>query len=51
MYQAKENGRHSYQFFKAAMNVRAVQRQSVEESLRRALERRNSRFIISRLLI
>jgi diguanylate cyclase (GGDEF)-like protein/PAS domain S-box-containing protein len=40
MYQAKENGRHSYQFFKAAMNVRAVKRQSIEESLRRALERR-----------
>jgi EAL domain-containing protein (putative c-di-GMP-specific phosphodiesterase class I) len=40
MYQAKENGRQSYQFFKAAMNVRAVERQSIEESLRSALERR-----------
>jgi len=40
MYQAKENGRQSYQFFKPAMNVRAVERQSIEESLRRALERR-----------
>src|SRR5260370_6987075 len=39
MYQAKENGRHSYQFFTPAMNVRAVERQSVEEGLRRALER------------
>jgi diguanylate cyclase (GGDEF)-like protein/PAS domain S-box-containing protein len=39
MYQAKENGCHSYQFFKPAMNVRAVERQSVEEGLRRALER------------
>jgi diguanylate cyclase (GGDEF)-like protein/PAS domain S-box-containing protein len=39
MYQAKENGRQSYQFFKPAMNVRAVARQSIEESLRRALER------------
>jgi diguanylate cyclase (GGDEF)-like protein/PAS domain S-box-containing protein len=39
MYQAKENGRQSYQFFKPAMNVRAVERQSTEESLRRALER------------
>jgi diguanylate cyclase (GGDEF)-like protein/PAS domain S-box-containing protein len=39
MYQAKENGRHSYQFFKPAMNARAVERQSIEESLRRALER------------
>jgi len=39
MYQAKENGRQSYQFFKPAMNVRAVERQSIEESLRRAVER------------
>jgi diguanylate cyclase (GGDEF)-like protein/PAS domain S-box-containing protein len=39
MYQAKENGRRRYQFFTAAMNVRAVKRQSIEEGLRRALER------------
>jgi diguanylate cyclase (GGDEF)-like protein len=39
MYQAKEKGRQSYQFFKPAMNVRAVERQSIEEGLRRALER------------
>jgi diguanylate cyclase (GGDEF)-like protein len=39
MYQAKENGRQSYQFFEPAMNVRAVERQSIEGSLRRALER------------
>jgi diguanylate cyclase (GGDEF)-like protein/PAS domain S-box-containing protein len=39
MYQAKEHGRQSYQFFKPAMNVRAVERQSIEENLRRALER------------
>jgi diguanylate cyclase (GGDEF)-like protein len=39
MYQAKENGRQSYQFFKPPMSVRAVERQSIEESLRRALER------------
>jgi diguanylate cyclase (GGDEF)-like protein/PAS domain S-box-containing protein len=39
MYQAKENGRQSYKFFKPAMSVRAVERQSIEESLRRALER------------
>jgi len=39
MYQAKENGRQSYQFFKSVMNVRAVERQSIEGSLRRALER------------
>jgi diguanylate cyclase (GGDEF)-like protein/PAS domain S-box-containing protein len=40
VHQAKENGRRGYQFFKPAMNVRAVERQSIEESLRHALERR-----------
>jgi diguanylate cyclase (GGDEF)-like protein/PAS domain S-box-containing protein len=39
MYQAKENGRQGYQFFEPAMNVRAVERQFIEEALRRALER------------
>jgi diguanylate cyclase (GGDEF)-like protein len=39
MYQAKENGRQNFRFFKPSMNVRAVERQSIEESLRRALER------------
>jgi len=39
MYHAKENGRNNFQFFKADMNVKAVERQSVEGSLRRALER------------
>jgi diguanylate cyclase (GGDEF)-like protein/PAS domain S-box-containing protein len=39
MYQAKEHGPQSYRFFKADMNVRAVERQSIEEDLRRALER------------
>ena len=39
MYQAKENGRQSYRFFEPAMNVRAVERQSLEEDLRRALDR------------
>ena len=39
MYQAKDNGRNSYRFFKSEMNVRAVKRQTVEEGLRRALER------------
>jgi diguanylate cyclase (GGDEF)-like protein/PAS domain S-box-containing protein len=38
MYQAKENGRHTFQFFKPVMNVRAVERQSIEEGLRHALE-------------
>jgi diguanylate cyclase (GGDEF)-like protein/PAS domain S-box-containing protein len=39
MYQAKENGRHSYQYFKPAMNARAVERQTLVEGLRRALDR------------
>jgi diguanylate cyclase (GGDEF)-like protein/PAS domain S-box-containing protein len=39
MYQAKENGPQSYRFFKPAMNLRAVARQSIEEGLRRAIER------------
>jgi len=39
MYQAKENGRQNYQCFNPAMNARAVERQSIEQGLRRALER------------
>jgi len=39
MYHAKENGRNNYKLFDQGMNARAVQRQSVEVSLRRALER------------
>jgi EAL domain-containing protein (putative c-di-GMP-specific phosphodiesterase class I) len=39
MYQAKENGRKTFRFFKPAMNVRAVERQVIEESLQYALER------------
>ena len=39
MYQAKEGGRHSYRFFEPEMNVRAVDRQSIEEDLRCALRR------------
>jgi diguanylate cyclase (GGDEF)-like protein len=39
MYQAKDNGCQSYQFFEPEMNVRAVERQSIEESLRHALKR------------
>jgi diguanylate cyclase (GGDEF)-like protein/PAS domain S-box-containing protein len=40
MYQAKENSRQTFRFFKPDMNVRAVERQEVEESLRRALDRK-----------
>jgi diguanylate cyclase (GGDEF)-like protein/PAS domain S-box-containing protein len=39
MYQAKENGPQTYEFFTPAMNARAVERQSIEESLRHALRR------------
>lgn len=39
MYQAKENGRNNYKFFEEEMNIRAVERQSIEEDLRVALER------------
>jgi diguanylate cyclase (GGDEF)-like protein len=39
MYHAKESGRNNYKFFVPQMNDRAVQRQSIEANLRRALER------------
>jgi diguanylate cyclase (GGDEF)-like protein len=39
MYQAKQNGPNSYQFFKKQMYFRAVERQSMEAELNRALER------------
>jgi diguanylate cyclase (GGDEF)-like protein/PAS domain S-box-containing protein len=39
MYHAKESGRNNFQFFKADMNRKAVERQSLEGSLHRALER------------
>ncbi len=39
MYHAKEKGRNNYQFFCIAMNVRAVERQIIEASLRIALEK------------
>ena len=40
MYQTKENGRQGFRFFTPAMNARAVERQSIEEHLRCALQRR-----------
>jgi len=39
MYHAKERGRNNFQFFKAEMNLKVVERQSVEGSLHQALER------------
>jgi diguanylate cyclase (GGDEF)-like protein/PAS domain S-box-containing protein len=40
MYQAKQTGRNTYQFFKASMNARSAERQSIEEGLRHGLERK-----------
>src|SRR3984893_4223355 len=39
MYHAKDNGSNNYLFFNEEMNVQAVEHQSLETSLRRALER------------
>ncbi|HTD74947.1 MAG TPA: EAL domain-containing protein [Steroidobacteraceae bacterium] len=39
MLNAKDGGRNNYQFFKRAMNEHAMERQSIEGSLRHALER------------
>jgi diguanylate cyclase (GGDEF)-like protein/PAS domain S-box-containing protein len=39
MYHAKERGRNNFQFFTAEMNLKSVQRQSLESSLRGAIER------------
>jgi len=38
MYYAKKNGRNSFKFFEPNMNTLAVQRQSIESSLRQALD-------------
>jgi diguanylate cyclase (GGDEF)-like protein/PAS domain S-box-containing protein len=39
MYHAKERGRNNYQFFSPEMNVRAVERHTLESALRQAVER------------
>ena len=39
MLHAKDSGRNNYQFFKPEINVRALERQSLEAGLRQALER------------
>jgi diguanylate cyclase (GGDEF)-like protein/PAS domain S-box-containing protein len=39
MYYAKECGRNNFQFFTAEMNLKSVQRQSIESDLRHAIER------------
>jgi diguanylate cyclase (GGDEF)-like protein/PAS domain S-box-containing protein len=40
MFNAKDNGRNNYQFFKPDMNEHALERQSLESGLRHALDRR-----------
>jgi diguanylate cyclase (GGDEF)-like protein/PAS domain S-box-containing protein len=44
MYHAKASGRNNFQFFKAEMNVQAVQRMTIERGLRRALK--NGEFVL-----
>jgi diguanylate cyclase (GGDEF)-like protein/PAS domain S-box-containing protein len=39
LYQAKVNGPNNHQFFKKYMNVRAIERQSIEADLNQALEK------------
>ncbi len=39
MYHAKERGRNNYQFFESDMTLRALERQSLEDGLRHAIER------------
>jgi diguanylate cyclase (GGDEF)-like protein len=38
MYHAKDCGRSNYQFFREDMNVRALERQAIEDGLRRAVD-------------
>ena len=40
MYHAKKHGGNNYQFFESDMTLRALERQSLEEGLRHAIERR-----------
>lgn len=44
MYQAKDQGKNNYQFFKAEMNVTTLERLLLENDLRKALE--NNEFIL-----
>lgn len=39
MYRAKENGKNNFQFYTRDMNVKALERLTLENSLRKALER------------
>ncbi|MEO8019071.1 MAG: EAL domain-containing protein [Pseudomonadota bacterium] len=39
MYHAKDCGRNNFQFFREDMNIRAIERQAIEDGLRHAVER------------
>jgi diguanylate cyclase (GGDEF)-like protein/PAS domain S-box-containing protein len=39
MYQAKDSGRSTYQFFQSDLNVTAIERQAIENGLRHAIDR------------
>jgi diguanylate cyclase (GGDEF)-like protein/PAS domain S-box-containing protein len=39
MYEAKEHGRNNYQFYRADLNSKAIERQLLENGLRHAIER------------
>ena len=45
LYHAKEEGRNGYRFFEPSLNGRAVQRQSIEAGLRRALDRQEFELV------
>lgn len=45
LYHAKDEGRDCYRFFESHLNMRAVERQSIEASLHRALARREFELV------
>ena len=46
LYRAKEQGRNNYQLYTPAMNARAFERLALENSLRKALERREFSLVL-----
>jgi predicted signal transduction protein with EAL and GGDEF domain len=48
MYRAKESGRNNFRFFTEDMNAQAVERLTLENSLRLALDKKNSFSCINR---
>lgn len=45
MYHAKELGKNTYQFYREAMNVAAVKRHTLENALRKAVERNELKLV------